>query len=539
MRAVSKISLAAILFLAWFASAQDIITNVAVVNVTPGSFSVVAAFSPPSLASNATISVFSGPSGGGSLTGQVGIQYYPLNSGDPTATNSYSRLLSKGALRQDSMALGVFYANVSYCAPNTKYYFSISATDTNGQTVAWPPSGPLALATTAGQNSFVLQSQQLLVTLNDSDPPGSIIMVSNTNTSSVLAAIVGDGAPTNQAFFNLNDLLDPSGSTNYSPTGSQEFTATLLGISGGLSQTYNLIIPTNFSVGAGSQVSIGVLAVSVGMGSDVLLAGTSGSVPITLTSQSKLVNLSFVLNLPTNDFSALSVQATTPLLSSAVLNVLGSNSVQLSFAVEAGANLEGSQQIANLNFTTQSNDSSAFVQLWPRSPQGTNADASIAGSISTSPGRLVIIGPQPLLDTQLEGTERNLVLYGIPGNSYQIQTSPNIGNPADWTDFMHLPMTNLMQVIPNLDPTPAAEFFRAYRFTMTQGMLDAGLAPGHSQLLTLYGAPGTNYTLEVSSNLSATIAWYPLLSYTLTNSFQYFTNVGSTNPATFYRIQKQ
>ncbi|HEX4122217.1 MAG TPA: hypothetical protein VH619_16490 [Verrucomicrobiae bacterium] len=610
MRFASKLSLAAIILGALSASAQDVITNVATVNVTPGSFSVVAAFSPASLATNATISVFSDSAGSDSLAGQVGIQYYPLNSGDPTSTNAYSRLLSKAALRQDSMGLGVFYARISYCAPGTTYYYKISATDSNGVTTVWPPSGPLPSATTAVENAFVLQSQQLLITLNDSDPPGSIIMVSNTNTFSVLAAVVGDGAATNQAFFNLNDLIAPSGGTNYSPTGSQEFIATLLGLSTSLSQTYNLIIPTNFAVGASNQVSIGVLAVSVGIGTDAVLAGSSGSVPISVTSQSKLVNLSFVLKLPTNSFSSLSVQSTTPLLNSAVLSGLSPNSIQLSFAAAPGVNLEGNQQIATLNFTTQSNDASAFVQLLPQSAQGTNADASIASTISASPGRLVIIGPQPLLDTQLEGATRNLVLYGIPGSSYQIQTSSHVANPGNWSDFMRVPMTNLMYVVPNLDPTPAEVFFRAYQFTTEQGIVDAGISSG-AELLTLYGAPGlayqfqysqnllgpwkllalvpmtnsfafisglsdtnrdiyyrygilaaeppilqgslagknrslltyglagTNYTLQVSSNLSATVGWYPLLNYTLTNSFLYFTNLGATGSPVFYRIQKQ
>jgi hypothetical protein len=382
-----------------------------------------------------------------------------------------------------------------------------------------------------------VQSKQLLVTLNDSDPPGSIIMVSNLNSPSVLAAVVGDGAGTNQAFFDLNDLIAASGGTNYLPTGSQIFTATLLGLSTGLSQNYNLIIDTNFAVGGGSDVSIGVLPVTVGMGQAVALAGTSGSIPIYVTSQSALVNLSFTLPVQTNLFSALSVQATTPLLSSATLKNLSSNSIQLGFAATAGANLEGSEQIAQLNFTTWSNDPSAFVQFWPQSPQGTNSDLTTA-SISTQPGRLVLIGPQPLLDTQLQGTTRNLVLYGIPGNSYQIQTASSILRPGVWSNFMRVPMTNMMEVVPNLDPTPAAVFFRAYQLNADPPILqNAGTA--NSRSLLAFGVAGSNYVLQISSNLSATVAWYPLLNYTLTNSFQYFTNLSGSNSSIFYRIKKQ
>jgi hypothetical protein len=610
MRILKNLILTTWLFGAAVAFSQDLITNVTTVNVTPNSFSVVGQLSPGGLAADATISVFADSTGTQSLAGQVGLQYYPLNTGDPTKTTPYTQLLSKAALTQDSMALGAFYVKVWYCAPSTTYYYKISATDTNGQTTVYPTSGPLPSVTTAVENAFVVQSKQLLVTLNDSDPPGSIIMVSNLNSPSVLAAVVGDGAGTNQAFFDLNDLIAASGGTNYSPTGSQIFTATLLGLSTGLSQNYNLIIDTNFAVGAGNAVSIGVLSVTVGMGQAVALAGTSGSIPIYVTSQSALVNLSFTLPIQTNLFSDLSVQATTPLLSSATLTTLSSNSIQLGFAATAGANMEGSQQIAQLNFTTWANDPSAFVQFWPQSPQGTNSDLTPAASISTQPGRLVLIGPQPLLDTQLQGTTRNLVLYGIPGNSYQVQTSSSIVVPRVWSNFTRVPLTNMMEVVPNLDPTPVAAFFRAYQFTSEQGIVDAGFS-GSSELLTLYGAPGlayefdyalnlggpwtvlalapmtnsfafvtglsdttqdvfyryktltadppilqnagaaksrsllayglsgSNYVLQVSSNLSATVAWYPLLNYTLTNSFQYFTNLSGTNSPIFYRIKRQ
>ncbi len=537
MRNLSQHILAGLILGACAAGAQDVINNVQTVNVTPGSFSVVAALSPPTLASNATISVYADAGGTKNLAGQVGIEYYPLNTGAPTATSPYGRLLSEAALRQDSASLGMFEARVSYCATNTTYYYRISATDGNGVTTVWPPSGPLPSATTALENSFAIQSQILLVALNGSNPVGSIITLSNVNSSSVLAAVVGDGAPTNQAFFNVNDLIAASGGTNFSATGSQVFTASLLGISNGSPQNYTVIIPTNFGVGTPSQVNLGLLTVTVGMGVDALLTGTSGSVPIYVASQSSLVNLSFALDLPTNLFSALSVEATSPLVNSAALRVLSANSIELSFATGPGENLEGTQQIAQLNFTTVSNQSSAFVQLWPRSPQGTNADASLPGAFYTEPGRIVIIGPQPLMDMQLEGTARSLVLYGIPGDSYQIQSSTAVARPGDWSDFLVVAMTNLMQVFPSIDPTPVTEFFRAYRFEADPPIIGASRI-GTNRAVLAYGIPGTNYNLQVSSNLSATVVWHPLLNYTLTNSFQYFTNLGNTNSPVFYRIQK-
>ncbi|HZM05875.1 MAG TPA: hypothetical protein VFC44_22975, partial [Candidatus Saccharimonadales bacterium] len=477
------------------------------------------------------------PTGGGSLAGHVGVEYYPLNSGDPTAANSYQGLLSKAALRQDSMGLGLIYARVLYCAPNTTYYYQITVTNTNGQSVVWPPSGPLPAAATAVENSFVLQSQQLLVTLNDANPPGAIVTLSATNSSSVIAAVVGDGAGTNQAFFNVNDLIAATGGTNYSPVGSQLLTAQVLGSSSpGLTQTYTLIFSNTFSVGQPGTVSLGTLFSTISMGTAAMLTGASASVPISLDSQGTLIGLSFVLNIPTNLFTALSVQPTTPAVGAASLTVLSSNSVQLSFTAATGLNLQGSQQIAQLNLTAAANQSSAFVPLWPQSPQGTNVNTAIPNAFGVQPGRAVIIGPQPLLDMQLVAGSRDLVLYGIPGNSYQIQSANNLSLPNNWSNFLALPMTNLTQVIPNLSSIPTAAYFRAYVLNADPPILQA--STGASRSLLAFGMTGTNYTLQTTTNLSGTILWSPVLNYKLTNSFQFFTNVGAGSPA-FYRIMKQ
>jgi hypothetical protein len=521
------------------ARAQVVITNVATVNVTPAGFSVVAAASSAITSSTATmLSVFSDPGGVTNLAGRVGVEWYPLNSGDPTATNSYQTFLSESVLRQDSMGLGLIYARVTQCAPGTTYYYQITVTNTNGQSTVWPASGPLPSAATALQNSFVLQSQQLLVTLNDATPPGSIITLSTSNSASILAAVVGDGVPTNQVFFNVNDLIAATGGTNYSPVGSELFTATLLGSSpSSLAQTYNLIFSNNFTVGQIGAVTLGALTATVSVGTGAMLAGSSGSVPISLNSQSPLVGLSFELNVPANLFDRFTVQSSTSALSSALLSVLSSNTIQLTFTAALGQNLQGSQQIAQLNLLATANQSSAFVPLSPQALQGTNANASVMTILAVAPGRAIIIGPKPLLDMQLVNGGRDLTLYGIPGQSYQIQSSTNLSQPRGWTNFARVPMTSLAQIMPNLDPTPVAVFFRAYVLNADPPVLQASLS-GTNRSLLAFGLVGTNYTLQTSSNLSATLAWYPLLSYTQTNSFQYLTNIGGTNSPVFYRLKR-
>jgi hypothetical protein len=531
--------LACWLLAAWPACAQVVLTNVAVVNVTPAGFSVVASVSPAlASTSNVAVSVFADPGGATSLAGQVGVEYYPLNSGDPTATNAYGTLLSLAALRQDSMNLGLIYARVSSCAPGTTYYYQITVTETNGPSAVWPPGGPLPSATTAQENSFVMQSQQLLVTLNDASPPGSILTLSTSNSASVLAAVVGDGAGANQAFFNLNDLIAASGGTNYAPLGAQVFSASVLGAaSPGLTQTYDLIFSNTFAVGQAGDVTLGTLSPTIALGTGVMLAGGSGSVPITLDAQSALVGLAFNVVIPTNLFTSISLQATSPALNAVSLTPLQPDLLRLSFTAASGENLLGSQQIALLNLTAASNQPTALLPLALRKPLGTNADASVSNLFTLQAGSAIILGPQPLLQMQLVAGSRNLVLYGIPGQSYQIQESANLAQAGGWTNYLLVPMTNLTQVFANLDPAPATLFFRAYVLNADPPLLQGALSGGNFTLLA-YGLSGTNYTLQSSSNLSGTVAWNPLLSYTLTNTFQLFTNLGSTSPA-FYRIKKQ
>jgi hypothetical protein len=519
------------------ATAQVLLTNVSTANVTPDSFSMIGAVSKSTPFTNITISVFADPGGVTNLAAQLGIELYPLNTGNPSSTNSYLTLLSKAALSQASMALGLVYARVCYCMPNTTYYYRVSVSSTNGQTAVWPASGPLPAVTTAQGSSFVLDSQQLLLTLNNGNPPGSIIILSNANSSCVLAAVVGDGVGTNQAFFNLSDLIAASGNTNYLPLGNQEFIAEVLGSSANtISQTYSLNFTTDFLIGQENQFALGNYAVLT-IGSTVLRAGDTGNLPIGLYA-SGVTNLTFVLNLPTNRFSSLSVQALSPQLGSASFQAVASNSLLTTFTAAPGQTLEGNQKIAQLNFTTVSNQPSAFVPFAPQSLHVLNADGSSSANFAVQAGRLVVVANEPLLEALLEpGGGRTLVLYGKPWASYNIQSATDLAEPGAWSDFIRVPMTDLVRMFSGLDTNKAIVFYRAYEFKSDPPLLEAQLVNQNRSLL-VYGIPGTNYVVQFSTNLSPAVAWYPLLTYTLTNSFQYITNIGNSSPIIFYRLKR-
>lgn len=507
-----------------------VITNVSVVNVTPSSFSVVWAGSKQI---TPAISVYSDAAGTINLAGQLGIEWYPLHTGDPTVTNAYFRRQNKTAIQQLTAAQGLVEVRVSGCAPNTAYYFQLQITDTNGQQLVSPASGPLPSVTTAAENDFVLQSEQLIITLPGLNPAGSIVVLSNTNTPSQLAAVAGDGVASNEVFFSVSDLLAASGQTNYLPLGNQSFSARVLDTSPhGNSQSFSLNFTGDFLVGSAQQDTF-TTRPTLAFGNAVLQLGQSSNVPISLSGAVAVTNLTFVLSVPTNRLGSLALQAVSAQLASATLQGLGGNNLQIVLNAAAGQTLQAGQ-LAQLNFSATPGQSSAFVSLTPQSAQGLNVDGSSA-TFNVQSGRVVVIGPEPLLDTLiLAGGSRELVLYGLPGDSYQIQSSTNLGKSNGWANVQRVPMTNQVKIISGLDTSKSQIFYRAYDFFAQAPILDtAGFAGGNEEF-TLYGAPGSAYEVQYSTSL-ASHNWILLARVPMTNSFQFVTGLSAGTQNVFYR----
>ena len=510
------------------------ITNVAVVNITPSCFSVV--WAGPASGTPA-ISVFTDSAGATNLAGEVGIEFFPSHTGDPGSANPYQRRLDQAQLRQKSLSRGLFHVRISGCRPETTYYYRLQTTSLGGQEgVVWPAVGPLPTVKTASENAFVVQSHQLIFNLPGLDPTGSIVILSNSNTPSLLAAVAGDGVSSNQVYFSLSDLIAATGNTNYVPVGAQEFTASVLASSSNvLAQTYSLGFTTDWLIGQANLVELGNYMV-LGIGAASLRAGESVSLPITLNASS-ITNVAFLLDLPTDRFRSLSLQAVSPLSYSASLQPISSNTVRVELAALPGQTLQGNRQVALLNFVTASNQSSAFVPVSPRALRGLNFDGTPVNVLAARAGRLVIVGEEPLLEAlRASGGNRSLALYGKPWASYAIEYTTDLSNPA-WIHLLRTPMTNLVQVFSGLDTNPALILYRAYEFAPDPPLLEAGRVALNRSLL-VYGRAGTNYSLQYATNLSGVVAWYPQLRFTLTNSFQHLTTPGGAEPRMFYRIER-
>jgi hypothetical protein len=198
--------------------------------------------------------------------------------------------------------------------------------------------------------------------------------------------------------------------------------------------------------------------VEVMLGAAVLRSGESGSVPVQFLSTVGVTNVQSLLVVPENRLSNLSLQALAPELRSAGLQMQAPGLARLNFDTLAGQPLISSQLLAQLRFTAVSTQS-AIIPLTMASLSAQQTNGLPVGRVIPTAGRVVVVAEEPLLEAlNTSDSQRQLVLYGPPGQGYLIQRSA--GLPAQWETAWEGPLTNIYQVI----PAPGASgFYRAVR----------------------------------------------------------------------------
>jgi RHS repeat-associated protein len=275
------------------------------------------------------------------------------------------------------------------------------------------------------------------------------------------------------------------------------------------------------------QVSIGSTAVQIGQAS---------SVPVNLLSTVALTNLNFTLAFPTNRFTNWVVAASNTVVGTTTAQTPNSSNAVFGFGMKAGQILQGPAFAGNIGFAALSN-SSAFVPLTISGIQGTKSDGTLVGNTFGVPGRVVVIGNQPLLEAWMATNRaRMMTIYGNPGASYQMNYSTNLAN-TNWFLGWRVPQTNLSQIYEGNEQAPAI-FYRALQFSANPSILELNSITKTNLTLLLYGENGTNYLIQGTTNLSLTNGWVSATNVTLTNSFLFISSGSPTNNAMFFRAKR-
>jgi hypothetical protein len=518
------------------ALAATAITNVTLANVTPTSFSVVwrAPASTPALA------VFADPAGTTDLTGHLAIDLYPLEAGNPLATTDYDQRQLQTALRQQTRRHNLAQVRVSGGQPGATYYYRAIAALADGSTHLYPETGPLPGVTLPRANGFVLHSQQLILDVPGLDTFGRIVLLTHPDAACALAAVVGDGAQTNQAFFNLGDLFALTGG-QFDPRGNQQFTLELLG-PGRTSVIERFALQFNdaFTIAQTSLAAFGLDFAALRLGSVAVRAGDTARIPVALDASENPAALSVTLHLPADRFDAIALLDFAAGIDPDASRIarLSPTASRLDLVARAGQQIPAHGTLVQIGFTARTGLPSALVTLRASDFVLNRPDSRPFDNRLLQSGRIAYVADQPLLEaTRAADGTRELTLFGQPGAIYAVELSIAPADPETWTLFARVPLNVLSAPVPGIETAPPTVFCRAAEFTGDPPFLVPVLNPDGGRALIAYGLPTRQYTLLQTADFTHWTSWQPILTYTLTNAYRQI-DLPASPDSVIYRLRR-
>jgi len=407
----------------------------------------------------------------------------------------------------------------------TTNLISVIATD-NGQ----PPLSATGTVTVVLHQ--VASPPVLAPIANYTDYEATLLIITNSATDNSLPPkpltfALGGDAPTNAT-------VDPvTGIFQWRPTAAQAPSTNIISV----------IVADNGTppLSATQQFTVVVYPVAyeflVSFGSTNLLVGGTSSVPVVLTTQLPLTNITVVLDTPTNSLTDLAMVAVSREVIATLLQPLGASQYGISLTLNPALTPGDTRTLAQLAFASVPQDHSAIVLLRVLEPSGLQADGQAAAKPAAANGRVIIVGKEPVMDAS-PGTNASLMLtlYGNPGASYEVDYKASLLG-ADWQYGWRAPMTNLYEAFAVNASLPQI-FYRAFEFSASPHILELNSAAPSNLVFLLYGQKGSNYMIISATNLLNTTTWTSAAGFTLTNSFQFINAGAATNQIQFFRAKR-
>lgn len=202
------------------------------------------------------------------------------------------------------------------------------------------------------------------------------------------------------------------------------------------------------------------------LGTLVLPAGGTGTLPIYLYSTEVLTNIALKVELPAGKLTATALEPVAPEICTNRLVELSNALYEITLTACAEPWLQPTQGrlVAWLYLEAASNQPSGFVYLNLGNSVGTQPDGTGVTNYVTQVARVVIVGEEPLLEAILN-TNRlpALVLYAPVGTTNTLEEVTRMSPPLLWQTNQQVIMTNLQQVIEPIELPAGQKYFRAWR----------------------------------------------------------------------------
>jgi len=215
-----------------------------------------------------------------------------------------------------------------------------------------------------------------------------------------------------------------------------------------------------------SGYNYGYNHLNVAVGSAVVQAGTSGSVPVTVSTIVPMSNVMVAVDFPPNLLTNWLVVSQVPYAGSVLVSNNSRLYLMFSNAVSGQTIQSSNQVLGQIQFASASNQPSAFLPLPVAgvTPALVNANAFAPSMTTRANGEVVVVHTNSLLRMYRgSGNQWYLTLYGLPETSYTIESATNLMPPVVWQTAYSglLPATNLIALTPNFGATNRATFYRA------------------------------------------------------------------------------
>jgi hypothetical protein len=313
----------------------------------------------------------------------------------------------------------------------------------------------------------------------ESLPSSQALFTTSSNYGPSLASLPSVAGNVNALLVVTNTVTDPDGPSHtltYSLAAGSPTTMLINSNSGrvfwrprmtdgGTTNQVNVVV-TDASTGLYSTQSFNVAvsnAVQVTLSNCVVALGNSGVIPVTVYSSTPLKSLSFVLDAPSNRVSSVTVSSLISGIATITQSPVGAAHSTITITALTGQTLQGSEQVANINFVATTGLSSAFsVGSLSTVTPASSSGVSVPGRF-TQNSQLVLVGTEPLAQAGVQSNGLpSLTLYGPSGNSFQIQSCANPLANTGWNAVLTSGTlgTNLTQVFTNIPSSSGPAYYR-------------------------------------------------------------------------------
>jgi hypothetical protein len=183
---------------------------------------------------------------------------------------------------------------------------------------------------------------------------------------------------------------------------------------------------------------------------------------------------------------------------------MGSNLFDVRFDSKPGSLLQGSLTLGQIAFNTVSNLHSTIARLSGDGVVGLHESGDVPLNGRVTPGRVFIVGLEPLLDAApTTNGMLALTLYAQPNERYVIERGTNVFNGGPWSYDGIVSAVELKTELALRPMTAAMEYFRAY--TVPASDLDIRIEGG--QVIIEWPLECAGCVLEQSPELGVGAVW--------------------------------